>query len=76
MSLFLEILQTPALPQAKIDLYKSQVQCLPCPSANHVQHTTMYCIGDTICILDETVHFSHHARPGDFLGEDYKACRC
>ena len=25
MSLFLEVLQTPALPQAKIDLYKSQV---------------------------------------------------
>ena len=25
MGLFLEVLQTPALPQAKIDLYKSQV---------------------------------------------------
>ena len=26
MGLFLEVLQTPALPQAKIDLYKSQVR--------------------------------------------------
>ena len=31
MSLFLEVLQTPALPQAKIDLYKSQVQDLYTP---------------------------------------------
>lgn len=26
MGLFLEVLQSPALPQAKIDLYKSQVR--------------------------------------------------
>ena len=29
MGLFVEVLKTPALPQAKIDLYKSQVQRAP-----------------------------------------------
>ena len=29
MGLFLEMLRSPALPQAKIDLYKSQVRTLP-----------------------------------------------
>lgn len=29
MGLFVEVLKTPALPQAKIDLYKSQVHRAP-----------------------------------------------